>query len=123
MTGAPAPKRPDEREVADPVLSDSSTSAGASGGDGAGEPLLDERARRILAFEARSFGHPGAKAEAVRAEFGLSAARYYRLVAELIDAPAALRYDPMLVKRLQRMRDARSAARDRRTLSLGRALD
>jgi len=84
---------------------------------------LDERSRRILAFESRAFGHPGAKAEAVRAEFGLSAARYYRLLGELIDSPAALRHDPMLVKRLQRMRDARAATRDRRTLSLGRALD
>ena len=84
---------------------------------------LDERSRRILAFESRAFGHPGAKAEAVRAEFGLSAARYYRLLGELIDSPAALRHDPMLVKRLQRLREARAASRDRRTLSLGRALD
>lgn len=87
------------------------------------EPALDERARRILAFEARSFAHPGSKAEAVRAEFGISAARYYRLLGELIDSPAALRHDPMLVKRLQRMRAARAAARDRRTLSPGRPLD
>lgn len=104
------------------------THAPAPGGPGDGSPdgigsPLDDRARRILAFEARSFGHPGSKAEAVRDEFGLSAARYYRLLGELIDSPAALRYDPMLVKRLQRMRAARAAARDRRTLSLGRALD
>lgn len=92
-------------------------------GSATSDAALDERARRILAFEARTFGHPGAKAEAVRAEFGLSAARYYRLLAELIDAPAALRHDPMLVKRLQRMRDARAAARARRSLSPGRALD
>ncbi|WP_308799064.1 DUF3263 domain-containing protein [Agromyces silvae] len=120
MTGAPAPRRPGVAGV------DRGAGTGAvqgDPGDADGEAVLDDRARRILAFETRSFGHPGAKAEAVRAEFGLSAARYYRLLAELIDAPAALRYDPMLVKRLQRMRDARAVARDRRTLSLGRALD
>ncbi|MRG61020.1 DUF3263 domain-containing protein [Agromyces sp. CFH 90414] len=84
---------------------------------------LDERAVRILEFEARSFGHPGSKAEAVRDEFGISAARYYRILDGLIDAPAALRHDPMLVKRLQRMRDGRAEARSRRTLTLGRRLD
>ncbi|MDR5699704.1 DUF3263 domain-containing protein [Agromyces aerolatus] len=110
MTGAPAPERPGEADT-------------SASGTSAAESALDERSRRILAFEARSFGHPGAKAEAVRAEFGLSAARYYRLLAGLIDSPAALRHDPMLVKRLQRMRDARAASRDRRSLSLGRALD
>jgi hypothetical protein len=34
----------------------------------------------------------------------------------LIDTPAALVHDPMLVKRLQRGRDARLAARAARTL-------
>jgi hypothetical protein len=97
--------------------------ASMTGAPGGGEPTLDDRARRILAFEARSFGHPGGKAEAVRAEFGMSATRYYRLLGELIDSPAALRHDPMLVKRLQRMRDARAEARGRRSLSLGRTLD
>lgn len=120
MTGAPAPRRPGAAGIDRDVVTGQAQGGTADSG---GEPVLDERARRILAFEARSFGHPGAKAEAVRAEFGLSAARYYRLLAELIDAPAALRYDPMLVKRLQRMRDARAVARHRRTLSLGRALD
>jgi len=88
--------------------------------DGAG---LDERQLGILAFEARAWQHPGAKAEALRDELGISAARYYRILGELIDSPAALRRDPMLVKRLQRMREARQAARIRRSLSIGRPLD
>jgi hypothetical protein len=88
--------------------------------DGAG---LDERQLSILAFEARAWQHPGAKAEAIRDELGISAARYYRILGELIDSPAALRRDPMLVKRLQRMREARQAARTRRSLSIGRPLD
>lgn len=89
------------------------------GDDGA----LDERAVRVLEFEARAWQHPGLKAEAIREEFGLSAARYYRILGELIDSPAALRFDPMLVKRLQRMREARAVTRARRSLSIGRALD
>ena len=87
------------------------------------ETALDERERQILAFEARAWRHPGAKADAIRQEFGLSAARYYRILGELIDSPAALRHDPMLIKRLQRMREARVAARSRRSLSIGRPLD
>jgi hypothetical protein len=111
MAGAPVTRQPGSVEA--------QTDAEAAPGDGA----LDELARRILAFETRSFGQPGAKAEAVRAEFGMSATRYFRLLGELIDSPAALRHDPMLVKRLQRMRDARAAARDHRSLALGRPLD
>lgn len=84
---------------------------------------LDERAQRMLAFEGRTFTQAGPKAEAIRAEFGISAARYYRILGELIDSPAALRHDPMLVKRLQRMREARAATRARRSLTIGRALD
>ena len=84
---------------------------------------LDDRAVRVLAFEARAWQHAGLKAEAIREEFGISAARYYRILGDLIDSPAALRHDPMLVKRLQRMREARAATRARRSLSIGRPLD
>jgi hypothetical protein len=84
---------------------------------------LDERSIRVLAFEARAWQQAGLKAEAIREEFGISAARYYRILGELIDSPAALRHDPMLVKRLQRMREARAATRAHRTLPIGRALD
>ena len=88
-----------------------------------GESGLDARAMRVLAFEGRAWQHAGIKAEAIREEFGISAARYYRILGDLIDSPAALRHDPMLVKRLQRMREARAATRARRSLSIGRPLD
>lgn len=84
---------------------------------------LDDRQRRVLAFEGRAWQQPARKAEAIRDEFGISAARYYRILGELIDSPAALRHDPMLVKRLQRMRSARRAARSSRSIPLGRRLD
>lgn len=72
---------------------------------------LPERDRRILDFERDWTQHAGAKEDAVRAEFGLSTARYYQLLNAVIDSPAAVVYDPMLVRRLQRMREARMSAR------------
>ncbi|WP_035877533.1 DUF3263 domain-containing protein [Cryobacterium sp. MLB-32] len=81
-------------------------------------PQLAQRDAAILAFEARWWRSPGAKEEAIRLEFALSAARYYQLLAALIDSPLALAHDPMLVKRLQRMREARAVARAGRSLAL-----
>ena len=78
---------------------------------------LTERDEAILAFERQWWRHAGAKEQAIRQTFGLSAARYYQLLGALIDSPAALVRDPMLVKRLQRLRDARMAARSSRTLT------
>lgn len=84
--------------------------------DASSEPCLSERDQAVLAFERQWWAHAGAKEQAIRAEFGLSAARYYQVLGALIDSPLALAHDPMLVKRLQRMRDARTAARARRSL-------
>lgn len=80
---------------------------------------LAERDADILAFERQWWRHEGSKEQAIREEFGISATRYYQLLGALIDSPAALVSDPMLVKRLQRTRDARIAARAARTLSSG----
>ncbi|MFS0732258.1 DUF3263 domain-containing protein [Microbacterium sp. 1P10UB] len=73
-------------------------------------PLTD-RDRALLDFEAAWSRHAGAKEEAIRAEFGLSPARYYQLLGRLLETAEALAYDPMLVKRLRRIRDARESAR------------
>jgi hypothetical protein len=78
---------------------------------------LTERDTAILAFERRWWPNGGEKEEAIRTEFGLSAARYYQLLGTLIDSPRALVADPMLVKRLQRMRDARARRRQARSLA------
>ena len=79
-------------------------------------PELSAREQSILSFERQWWKHAGAKEQAIRAEFGLSAARYYQLLNATLDAPGALVFDPMLVKRLQRLRDARTAARSARVL-------
>jgi hypothetical protein len=76
-----------------------------------GDVPLDDRDLAILAFEAEWRRHAGAKEEAIRSELGLSPARYYQLLGRLIDTAEAQAHDPMLVKRLRRLRDARTAAR------------
>ncbi|MCK9895724.1 DUF3263 domain-containing protein [Frankia sp. AgB32] len=83
---------------------------------GAGGPPtgLSDRDRRVLAFEQGWWRHPGAKEEAIRAEFSLSSTRYYQILNRLIDSEAAMIADPMLVRRLRRLRDQRRAARSGR---------
>lgn len=80
---------------------------------------LSDREKTMLAFERRWWRSTGQKEQAIRDEFSLSAVRYYQILGQLIDSPAALTCDPMLVKRLQRMRDARRMARAARTLATG----
>ncbi|WP_240977647.1 DUF3263 domain-containing protein [Planctomonas sp. JC2975] len=72
---------------------------------------MSERDRAVLEFERRWWKHAGAKEQAIRDQFGLSAARYYQVLGRVIESPAALVHDPMLVRRLQRVRAARLAAR------------
>lgn len=79
---------------------------------------LSERDARILDFERRWWTHAGAKEEAIRSEFSLSAARYYQLLNAVIDTPEAVRHDPMLVRQLLRARDARTSARAARAFRL-----
>jgi len=85
-------------------------------GPAAGDAELDERDRAILAFERQWWKFAGAKEQAIRELFDMSATRYYQVLNTLIDRPEALAYDPMLVKRLRRMRSARQRARSARRL-------
>lgn len=74
----------------------------------------DELARReleILAFEAQWWKYAGAKEQAIRELFDMSATRYYQVLNALIDKPAAMAADPMLVKRLRRLRASRQRTR------------
>lgn len=77
---------------------------------------LSERERAILAFERQWWKYAGAKETAIRELFGLSATRYYQILNALIDTPAALAADPLLVKRLLRLRAARQHARSARRI-------
>ena len=79
-----------------------------------GEAVLDEREREILAFERKWWKHAGSKEQAIRDAFDLSATRYYQILNGLLDNPAALAHDPVLVGRLRRLRSARARSRTAR---------
>ncbi len=76
---------------------------------------LSERDAAILEFERHWWKAPGAKEQSIRELFGMSPTRYYQALNALIDTQAALAADPLLVKRLRRLRAERrrhrSAAR------------
>jgi hypothetical protein len=72
---------------------------------------LARREREILAFEAQWWKYAGAKEQAIRELFDMSATRYYQVLNALIDKPAAMATDPMLVKRLRRLRASRQRTR------------
>jgi hypothetical protein len=77
---------------------------------------LTERDAAILAFERAWWRYGGAKESAIRAEFSMSATEYYQVLNALLDSEAALARDPMLVKRLRRMRATRQRRRGTRRL-------
>jgi hypothetical protein len=90
-----------------------------SSGDVSGaESALSERDEQILAFERLWWKYAGAKEQAVREQFAMSATRYYQVLNALIDKPEALAFDPLLVKRLRRLRAARQRQRSARRLGI-----
>ena len=72
---------------------------------------LTERDKAILDFERTWWMEAGPKDLAIRERFELSGTRYYQLLTELLDDPDALAYDPLLVRRLRRVRERRRRAR------------
>ena len=72
---------------------------------------LSDRDKAILDFERSWWRLPGPKEVAIRERFDLSATRYYELLSSLLESPAALEYDPLVVRRLRRLRDRRRRAR------------
>jgi hypothetical protein len=82
----------------------------------AGPSSLDDREREILTFERTWWKVGGSKERAVRERFGMSATRYYQMLNQLVDSPAALAEDPMLIRRLRRQRASRQRQRAARRL-------
>ena len=72
---------------------------------------LSARDRAILEFERAWWSLPGPKDQAIREHLELSPARYYRVLADLLDSADALAYDPLVVRRLRRVREQRRRAR------------
>jgi len=72
---------------------------------------LTELELRILDFERQWWRYAGAKESSIKELFDLTPPAYYQLLNNLIDREAALLSQPMLVKRLRRLREARTEAR------------
>ncbi|GAB88265.1 DUF3263 domain-containing protein [Gordonia rhizosphera] len=120
MDGAAArsPKQGDQPTPADPTRTDAAADPTTNAADPheVGPDGLSRRERDILAFERQWWKYAGAKEEAIKELFGLSATRYYQVLNALVDRPEALAADPMLVKRLRRLRASRQKARAARRL-------
>jgi len=95
--------------------------AAAENGGGADNPAADglsRRDREILSFERQWWKYAGAKEQAIRELFDMSTTRYYQVLNALIDRDEALAHDPLLVKRLRRMRAQRQRSRSARRLGI-----
>ena len=77
---------------------------------------LSQRDLEILDFERTWWKHAGVKEQAIKERFEMSATRYYQVLNELLEQQAAMDYDPILVKRLKRLRVYRQRQRVARLL-------
>lgn len=75
---------------------------------------LSELETRILAFERSWWRSPGAKERAILDALAMTPTRYYQILNDLIDRPAAAQFDPELVARLRRRRTHRGRLRSAR---------
>ena len=77
---------------------------------------LSQRDIDMLDFERSWWKHAGVKEQAIKERFEMSATRYYQLLNDLLENPAAMEHDPILVKRLKRLRVYRQRQRVARLL-------
>ena len=117
-----APQGPTAPESSEPAPeAGAPVTAGAPGNDTV--VSLPARERDMLAFERQWWRYAGAKEAAIRERFGMSATRYYQVLNALVDRPEALAVDPLLVRRLRRMRSARQRQPSGRALGSDRRRD
>ena len=95
-------------EVAPPEPAETLPGAETTGSPGF---ALTRREHEMLAFERQWWRHAGAKETAIRERFGQAPTRYYQALNALVEKPAALAADPLLVRRLRRLRAARGQRR------------
>jgi len=77
---------------------------------------LTERDCAIIEFERSWWSEDASKESLIRDRFELSTTRYYELLGELVDSDEAYSYDPLLIRRLRRLRDRRRRARFEREI-------
>ncbi len=80
---------------------------------------LTRREHEMLLFERQWWRRAGAKDTAIRARFEMPPTRYYQALNALVDRPAALAADPLVVARLRRVRAARHRRRSSEVLGKG----
>jgi hypothetical protein len=73
---------------------------------------LSDRDHQILKVERQTWRFLGVKEQAIRDQLDVSATRYYQELNALIEREAALAFDPLLVKRLRRLRAQRQRTRE-----------
>lgn len=72
---------------------------------------LTERDIRIIEFERTWWSEPGPKESIIRERFELSTTRYYELLSDIVDSDEAYRFDPLVIRRLRKLRARRRRAR------------
>jgi hypothetical protein len=72
---------------------------------------LTEHEQAVLDFERSWWTVDGVKEVLIEERLGLTSSRYYQVLNELLDRPDALDHDPMVVRRLRRLRDRKRRAR------------
>lgn len=112
----PKPSEPPSAQFAADAGSNSGTDPGRDPDpdtSSGGRPL-SEHERAVLAFEKQPWKYGGLKEQAIRDRFEWSPTRYYQVLNALLDRPEAQEYEPVLVKRLRRLRDTKQRARSGR---------
>jgi len=77
---------------------------------------LTERDRAIIEFERTWWSEDSSKETIIRERFELSTTRYYEILGDLIDSDEAYEFDPLVIRRLRRLRDRRRRARYERKI-------
>ena len=77
----------------------------------AGAVPLSAMEAAVLDFERSWWADDQPKDQAIADQFALTTAEYYELLNSLIDSDEALAHDPLVVRRLRRMRDRRRSER------------
>ena len=72
---------------------------------------LSELEVKMLEFERSWWRHTGVKESSIKELFNLTPPAYYQLLNNLLDREDALMAEPILVKRLRRLRESRTEAR------------
>ena len=111
--------------ISDPAPVVSPPPANGSGDQSAqvGTAGLSRREHDMLGFERQWWRRAGAKDTAIRDLFATTPTRYYQALNALVDRPEALAADPLLVRRLRRLRAARRRTRSPEVLGKWNDID